>query len=334
MGGHRRSVSPQIFRWSTVPLIVVVLLSTACSSLADYSEEAATAQLSYDAEQRTGNDDSSEQADDAPPTSTEADEGPADSSKPVTTTEPSTSETSTTDVPQIGNATLVIPRVVNSFPHDTTAFTQGLEMNDGVLVESLGLYGESGRRRVVPSTGEVSTSVSLPPELFGAGITVVDDLLIQLTWQAGIAILADPTTLQELDRRSYEGQGWGLCHLGDGVLAMTDGSDQLIFRNADTFETTGSVQVTLDGEPLDQLNELECVNGRVWANVWLSNEIVQIDPDTGVVMQRVDASSLVPGDVAPDDVLNGIAFNPDSDTFFITGKRWSVLYEVDLGPTS
>lgn len=226
---------------------------------------------------------------------------------------------------------VVVPTIVERYPHDSAAFTQGLEFSDGVLLESLGLIGESARRQVQPTTGEVIGSARLDGDQFGAGLTVVDDRIIQLTWQQGVAVVADLVTLIELGRFTYEGEGWGLCELDDGRLVMSNGSGLLTFRDPDTFDVVGELAVTRDGEPVANLNELECVGSSVYANVWLENDILQIDVTSGAVTRVIDASALVPGDVAPDDVLNGIAYRAESDTFFVTGKRWTVMYEVTFG---
>lgn len=231
-------------------------------------------------------------------------------------------------IPETGVARLV-PEVVGTTPHDPAAFTQGLEYHDGVLLESTGLYGESDRRRVDPATGEVLASVELPAEHFGEGLTVVEDRLVQLTWQEGVAHVADPTTLEASEVRPLAGEGWGVCYDGERLF-LSDGSPSLHVLDPDTLEVTGELPVTLDGIPLDLLNELECSDGLVWANRWLFTEIVAIDPDTGEVRAVVDGSSLVPPGLGQDAVLNGIARNPDSDTFWLTGKLWPVLYEVRL----
>jgi glutaminyl-peptide cyclotransferase len=217
--------------------------------------------------------------------------------------------------------------VLQKIPHDTNAFTQGLEMVDGVLYEGTGLEGKSEMRRLDPKTGEVKTKVDLQPELFGEGITIVGPRLWQLTWRNGVAIERDKTTLEEVRRVEYSGEGWGLC-FADTRLIMSDGSAKLTFRNASTFEETGSVQVTRDGQPVDQLNELECVHGKVWANVWKKDEIVRIDPRTGQVTATLDLSSIRPAGTGSEDVLNGIAAVPGTDEFLVTGKNWPSIFRV------
>jgi glutaminyl-peptide cyclotransferase len=254
----------------------------------------------------------------------------------TTTTTPSTTTTEASSpggpetlIPDAGVARLV-PEVVSVVAHDPEAFTQGLEYHNGALLESTGRYGRSDRRRVDPATGEVLTLVPLPPDHFGEGLTVVDGRLVQLTWREGIAHVADPLTLEATGELRYDGEGWGLCFDGS-VLWMSDGSATLTIRDPQTFEARDRVEVRLDGAPVDQLNELECSDGLVWANRWLTTEIVAIAPGTGEVRAVVDASSLVPeGLDDPDAVLNGIAARPDTDTFWLTGKNWPVLYEVRL----
>jgi glutaminyl-peptide cyclotransferase len=215
--------------------------------------------------------------------------------------------------------------VLQKIPHDTSAFTQGLELVDGVLYEGTGLEGESTMRALDPSTGNVQKKVDLPPNFFGEGITVVGDTIWQITWQNGIAIERDRKTLNELRRVSYEGEGWGICDDGKR-LVMSDGTAKLTFRDPKTFAETGSVQVTRDGKPLTQLNELECVGDEVWSNVWKTDEIVRIDPATGKVTGTYDLSTLKPsGDV---DVLNGIAHVPGTDEFLVTGKNWPTIFRV------
>lgn len=235
--------------------------------------------------------------------------------------------------PADGSVLQLVPRVLRTLPHDTDAFTQGLEFEGDVLVESLGLYGESGIRRVDPESGDVLAHSDLDDDLFGEGLTRVDDRWLQLTWREGVVVIWD-AELREVDRLEIPGQGWGLCFDGE-VLHHSDGSAVLRQRDPDDLSELGSVTVTLDGEPLAKLNELECVDGSVWANVWLTNTIVQIDPATGAVTAIVDASTLAEqvkvGDPSQ-DVLNGIAHDPRTRTFWLTGKHWPTMFEVELIP--
>ncbi len=223
-------------------------------------------------------------------------------------------------------------QVLGSEPHDRGAFTQGLVLDDGNLYESTGLYGRSSLREVDRATGEVRRQVQLDPATFAEGLARVVDRLIQLTWQQGVAFVYDLATLERLDQYSYTGEGWGLCY--DGArLVMSDGSSSLTFRDPQTFVPTGTVSVTLDGRSIERLNELECVGDRVYANVWMTDEIVRIDPSTGHADAVIDASNLLaPSERLGADVLNGIAYDPDQDVFLITGKLWPRLFEVRFIP--
>ncbi|WP_393916450.1 glutaminyl-peptide cyclotransferase [Halostreptopolyspora alba] len=224
--------------------------------------------------------------------------------------------------------------VVGSYPHDPEAFTQGFELRGDALYESTGRYGDSDVRVVDWESGTVEHRVELPDTAFGEGLTLVDDTVWQLTWREGTAFRRDAETLEETGRASYDGEGWGLCYAEDaGHLVMSDGSDELTFRDPATFEALSSTSVTLDGEPLDNVNELECVDGAVWANVWQSDDIVRIDPASGAVEAVVDASGLLPESEREDaDVLNGIAALPDSDAFLLTGKLWPRSFLVEFVP--
>jgi glutaminyl-peptide cyclotransferase len=218
-------------------------------------------------------------------------------------------------------------QVLATIPHDPKAFTQGLELKDGVLYEGTGLEGESSMRRIDPASGAVRQRVDLPGPLFGEGITIVGDRIWQITWQDGIAIQRDRASLAEVKRVTYTGEGWGLC-LDDKRLVMSDGTPELTFRDPTTFAETGSISVTRDGQPLQLINELECVNGTLWANVWQTDQIVRIDLASGKVTATVDASSLRPSGVPKADVLNGIAAVPGTDEFMVTGKNWPSVFRV------
>ncbi|MFY1635714.1 glutaminyl-peptide cyclotransferase [Solwaraspora sp. WMMB335] len=224
--------------------------------------------------------------------------------------------------------------VLARYRHDTGAFTQGLELHGTDLYEGTGQYGESELRVVDLDTGQVRQRVRLSDEVFGEGITIAGPRIWQLTWRAGVAYERDPDTLAEVRQVRYDGEGWGICHdAAAGRLVMSDGSDQLTFRDPQTFTATGSVAVTLDGEPLPRLNELECVGDEVWANVWQTDRIVRIDPASGRVVAEVDAAGLLTGDErAGADVLNGIAAVPGTDEFLITGKYWPALFRVRFVP--
>ncbi|HEY6424934.1 MAG TPA: glutaminyl-peptide cyclotransferase [Pseudonocardiaceae bacterium] len=219
-------------------------------------------------------------------------------------------------------------QILATLPHDNTMYTEGLEIHDGVLYEGSGLVGQSRVRAVALSNGAVLAEAMLPAPLFGEGLTVTGDRLWQLSWTNGTAIERDPATLAERRRVPYQGEGWGLCHDGH-QLVMSDGTDQLTLRDTVTFAPTGQVAVTLDGDPVQQLNELECADGVVWANVFQTDRILRINPGTGVVTGVVDASGLLsPQQRAHADVLNGIAAIPGTDEFLITGKYWPSLFRV------
>jgi glutamine cyclotransferase len=224
--------------------------------------------------------------------------------------------------------------VLATYPHDVRAFTQGLELHDGRLYESTGQYGRSDVRVVEPETGVVSQRVALPTTAFGEGLTLVGKRIWQLTWQEGFAFLRERATLGEIRQVPYDGEGWGVCHdPAQRRLVMSNGSAELTFRDPETFDPRGSVTVTVDGNPLTQLNELECVGDRVWANVWLTDRIVRIDPASGRVDAEVDAAGLLTQEErTAADVLNGIAAVPDTDTFLITGKLWPKTFLVRFVP--
>lgn len=221
------------------------------------------------------------------------------------------------------------------YPHDADAFTQGLVYAGPWLYESTGLEGQSSLRRVEIETGRVDARVALDSELFGEGLARVGERLIQISWQQGRALVWSLPALQLEREFVYEGEGWGLCH--DGTrLVMSDGSSVLQLRDPQTFELLGTLPVRLEGRPVPRLNELECVNGDVLANVWYESRIVRIDAQTGTVTGIIDASELLAHpDVAnaPDaDVLNGIAYIPERDHLLLTGKLWPSLFEVSLQP--
>lgn len=219
-------------------------------------------------------------------------------------------------------------------PHDPTSFTQGLSFSaDGRLFESTGGYGTSEVREVDPSTGGVRRRRPLDAAYFAEGLTVAGDELVQLTWKEG-TVFRWNLALDPRPGADITGEGWGLATLADGTLVSSDGSDLLTVRDPVTLEPKRSVAVTApDGAPLQQLNELEAVGDRVWANVWHSDDIVRIDPTTGRVDATVDLSDLVPpGLDDPEAVLNGIAHRPGDppDRLWVTGKRWPTMYEIDL----
>lgn len=221
--------------------------------------------------------------------------------------------------------------VVSRRPHDRAAFTQGLLLDEqGRLFESVGQWGRSDVREVDPSTGLARRARSLGDELFGEGLALVGGELVQLTWKAGLALRWDRETFSLVGLHRYEGEGWGLCFDGE-QLVMSDGSDRLTLRDPSTFEPRAQVQVTLDGMPVDDLNELECVGDAVWANVWKRDTIYRIDPVAGRVTGVLDLRGLLephPAADLPGAVLNGIAWDARAQTFLVTGKYWPEIVEI------
>ena len=222
-------------------------------------------------------------------------------------------------------------RVIRSLPHDPEAFTQGLLFHDGKLYESTGLRGRSTLRRVALETGEVEQRVELPGDVFAEGLARVGDTLVQITWQSGKAFVWTLDGFERVREHEYRGEGWGLCYDGERLI-MSDGTEYLGFYDPETFERVGEVRVSRAGRPVRKLNELECVDGQVYANVWMDDHIARIDPDTGAVTAWIDASGLLDEEHrhGREDVLNGIAYVPDTGHFLLTGKNWARLYEVEF----
>ena len=259
----------------------------------------------------------------------------------TTSAPPTTATTAATPNEPAPLAGHFVPEVLSTHPHDVTSFTQGLEWHNGHLLESGGGWGTSSLALVDQPTGESLWRIALPDEVFAEGLTVVDDTVLQLTWKGETLFatqLTDEDPLAQPDEaaievrtNAYDGEGWGLCHDGERVV-MSDGSSTLTFRHPETFEAIGTVEVTLNGNPVEQLNELECIGGQVWANVWKRNTIVVVDPATGTVDATIDASALVPDgyENSTSNVLNGIARHPETGNIWLTGKRWPTLYEVQL----
>jgi glutaminyl-peptide cyclotransferase len=224
--------------------------------------------------------------------------------------------------------------VVERYPHDPQAFTQGLLVAGGVLYESTGLYGSSSIREVDLATGEVVRRHDLSAQYFGEGIAVVDDRLVQLTWQEHVGFVYALDTFELVDDFSYATEGWGLTY--DGArLILSDGSATLTFLDPETYARLGEVRVVGPDGPVTRLNELEMIDGQVFANVWLTDTILVIDPGTGHVQAEVDCSGLLgPGErpADPNAVLNGIAWDAEAERLFVTGKLWPTLFEIRLVP--
>jgi len=228
----------------------------------------------------------------------------------------------------------LVAEVLADFPHDPRAFTQGLLLDGDVLLESTGLYGQSELREVDLASGVVMRSKPLPSTHFGEGLVLQDGRLIQLTWKEGIAHLWDRQSFESLGQFNYTGEGWGITTDGTHLI-MSNGSDRLFFRDPQTFAVVRELAVSVEGQPVTFLNELEYAENMVWANIWQQDFIVGIDPASGEVRSVVDARPLrallvrPPGAPAP-GVLNGIAFNPSQGTYYVTGKNWPTLFEVQF----
>jgi glutaminyl-peptide cyclotransferase len=222
--------------------------------------------------------------------------------------------------------------IVHTYPHDPTAFTEGLFYLNGFLYESTGLEQHSSIRRVRLETGEVLQKYEVPPQYFGEGIVNWKNRLVSLTWQSHIGFVHDLKTLKPQREFRYDGEGWALTQDGLEIL-MSDGTSEIRLLNPDTLVPTGRIQVTLEGKPVNNLNELEWVKGEIYANVWQTNWILRIDPRDGRVVGAIDMSGLLhPADViqGQTDVLNGIAYDAKGDRLFVTGKNWPKLFEIRL----
>ena len=223
-------------------------------------------------------------------------------------------------------------RIVNQFPHDPQAFTQGLVYEDGWLYEGTGLYGRSSLRRVELETGTVDLQIDLSDEYFGEGITIWEDRIIQLTWRENTGFVYDKESFELLETFTYQLEGWGLTHDGQRLI-VTDGSATLYFWDPHTFTEIGQVTVIDEwGNPVIRLNELAYIDGEVYANVWMTNRIVRIDPETGYVTGWIDLSGLLDGIPLPGpvDVLNGVAYDAENGRIFVTGKLYPNLFEIEL----
>jgi glutaminyl-peptide cyclotransferase len=225
-------------------------------------------------------------------------------------------------------------KIVATFPHDTTSFTQGLVFADGELYESTGLQGESTLRRVDIATGKTLQRLDVPAEYFAEGLALVGDELLQLTWQHRLGFVYDRKTFKQKRTFPYKTEGWGIAYDGASRLVMSDGSDTLSFLDPKTLAVTKRLRVQDAGRPIGNLNELEWIEGEIWANVWMTDRIARISPDTGEVNAWIDLASLWPVAARPspsEQVLNGIAYDKATRRIFITGKKWPRLYQISVG---
>lgn len=223
-------------------------------------------------------------------------------------------------------------KVIATFPHDTSAFTQGLVFADGQIYESTGLNGESSLRRVDVATGKTLQRIDVPKEYFAEGLALVGDELLQLTWQHKLGFVYDRKTFKQKRTFSYTTEGWGIAYDGASRLVMSDGTDTLTFLDPKTFAPLKRMRVQDAGRWVPHLNELEWIEGEIWANVWQTDRIARISPNTGDVNAWIDFSALFPRAerVPPADELNGIAYDSATRRIFITGKKWPRLYQITV----
>lgn len=229
-------------------------------------------------------------------------------------------------------ATYYTYAIVNTYPHDTNAFTEGLVYSDGFLYESTGLNGNSTLRRVDLTTGNVLQEYTLPTQYFGEGIAVVNNTIIQLTWQSNIGFIYNKTTFAVLGNFTYPTQGWGLTFDGKNLI-MSDGTDHLYFLNPTTFQQTEQIQVHDGNTSVVNINSLDYINGEIYANIWLTNTIAIINPETGQVKAWINLTGLPDeNNPNPEAVLNGIAYDQQNNRLFVTGKDWPNIYQIKLIP--
>jgi glutaminyl-peptide cyclotransferase len=250
-------------------------------------------------------------------------------SRPIQTTEPTSSPTTSPTSQPIISSVIYTYEIITVYPHDTNAFTQGLTFGNGILYESTGQL--SSLRRVDLESGVVEQEVILPAEFFGEGLTVVNNSLIQLTWQNHIGFIYDKVTFDLMGNFTYSTEGWGLTYNGSKLI-MSDGTSNLYFLDPTTFQKTGQVSVHDGNTSITNINELEYVNGDVYANIWLQQKIAIINPQNGQVKGWIDLSGIYQSN-DPNAVLNGIAYDSQTDRLYVTGKDWPKLYQITITPT-
>ena len=243
-----------------------------------------------------------------------------------------------TNVPNVGNAPASNApaskygyQILNVFPHDSNAFTQGLILVDGKLLESTGQEGSSSLRSVELESGKVLKKVDVPSPYFAEGIAVLNGKVYQLTWQHGVGFIYDLQTFDRTGQFDYRGEGWGLTTDGQSLI-MSDGSNKLKFLDPASFRLTKTISVIDGTTPVNQLNELEFIKGEIYANVWHADRIAVIDPQSGRVKAWIDLSGLMPeGELRDEEaVLNGIAYDQANDKFYVTGKLWPRVFEIKI----
>lgn len=221
--------------------------------------------------------------------------------------------------------------VINSYPHDSTSFTQGFLWRDGGFYESTGLYGQSKLRRLEFPSGRILKETSLPPQLFGEGLALVDSRLIQLTWTAHRGLVYDVESFRLVQEFTYDTEGWGLTYDGKNLI-LSDGTSDLFYFDPQTFRPIKKLAVRMNGQPIRELNELEFIEGEIWANVWQTDLVLRIDPSTGQVTSFLNLKGiLAPSDrKGNEDVLNGIAYDAEQKRIFVTGKLWPRVFEIKV----
>ena len=225
-------------------------------------------------------------------------------------------------------------KVINTYPHENNAFTQGLVFENGFIYEGTGLYGSSTLRKVELETGNILQIHELPSQFFGEGITIFENKIVQLTWRSNVGFVYDKDSFELKQEFNYQTEGWGITYDGKRLI-MSDGTATLHFLDPITFEKNGSLEVYKNNIPLTSLNELEYIKGEIYANVWKTNSIARIEPQTGKVIGWIELTGLLsPEDYSkqPVDVLNGIAYDAKNDRLFVTGKLWPKLFEIELIP--
>lgn len=222
-------------------------------------------------------------------------------------------------------------KIINTYPHDPDAFTQGLVYENGFLYEGTGLYGSSTLRRVELETGKVLQQYDLPDQYFGEGITIAGSQILQLTWTSRIGFVYDKSSFELLRDFSYSHEGWGITFDGSRLI-VSDGTAALHFLDPETLQETGKVYVYTDAGPVERLNELEYVQDEIFANIWQTDRIARIDPATGMITGFINLTGLLAGTgfEGSADVLNGIAYDAAGDRLFVTGKLWPYLFEIEL----
>jgi len=231
------------------------------------------------------------------------------------------------------NTSIYIYRIINTYPHDKNAFTQGFVFENNTFYEGTGLYGQSSVRKVELKSGNILQIRNLSSRFFGEGLTVFENRIIQLTWKANTGFVYNKHTFEVINTFNYSTEGWGITHDGERLI-MSDGTETLYFLDPESFEITDKIKVLNDSKPITKLNELEYINGEIYANVWQTNRIAVISPLTGEVTSWIELNGLLSkgDDNISAGVLNGIAYDEVNNRLFVTGKLWPKIFEIELIP--